>query len=128
VVWRKSISYRRFPTLAEKPAAISIADQNDQTLPHSAGRGGQCRCCATHGRTLLHLAGGAIHLLVCSAGASHPGYFEELPPEVFVRQMEVNYLSAVFAAQVRGLENGWELHSTPHDWIVVGRWQGRISL
>lgn len=45
--------------------------------------------------------GGPVHLLVCSAGSSHPGYFEELEPQVFVDMMNVNYYSAVYTAQVR---------------------------
>lgn len=40
---------------------------------------------------------GPCDLLVTSAGASHPGYFEALDVEVFRAQMELNYLGTVHA-------------------------------
>jgi len=40
---------------------------------------------------------GPADLLVTSAGASHPGYFDALDIEVFRAQMELNYLGTVHA-------------------------------
>lgn len=40
---------------------------------------------------------GAPDLLIISAGMAHPGYFRELPLEVFERTMAVNYFGALYA-------------------------------
>jgi len=37
-------------------------------------------------------------LFVC-AGVSHPGYFSEIPPDVFERQMKLNYLGSVYTVK-----------------------------
>jgi len=42
-------------------------------------------------------AQGPVDVLVCSAGWARPGYFEEVPLEVFERTMAVNYLGTVYA-------------------------------
>jgi len=42
-------------------------------------------------------AHGPVDVLVCSAGWARPGYFEEVPVEVFERTMAVNYLGTVYA-------------------------------
>jgi 3-dehydrosphinganine reductase len=42
-------------------------------------------------------AQGPVDVLVCSAGWARPGYFEEVPIEVFERTMAVNYLGTVYA-------------------------------
>lgn len=42
---------------------------------------------------------GPCDILVASAGRAEPGYFLNLGPEVFRRQMEVNYLGALHAVQ-----------------------------
>ena len=47
------------------------------------------------------LLGGAVDLLVCNAGSSKPGYFEQMQPEVFEEMMKINYFSSVYIAQVR---------------------------
>ncbi|HEY1847561.1 MAG TPA: SDR family oxidoreductase [Opitutaceae bacterium] len=42
-------------------------------------------------------AHGPVDVLVTSAGTARPGYFEEVPLEVFERSMAVNYLGTVYA-------------------------------
>lgn len=42
---------------------------------------------------------GPPDLLVTSAGIAHPGYFSELPTEVFERTMAVNYFGSLYAAK-----------------------------
>ncbi len=42
---------------------------------------------------------GPVDLLVCSAGIAHPGYFEQLPLEIFERTIAVNYLGALYAVK-----------------------------
>ncbi|KAL4449376.1 hypothetical protein ABPG77_007020 [Micractinium sp. CCAP 211/92] len=44
-------------------------------------------------------AAGPIEVLICNAGLSVPGLFLEQPPEVFERQMRVNYLGTVHTIQ-----------------------------
>lgn len=39
---------------------------------------------------------GPCDLLVTSAGIARPGYFHEIPPEVFERHMEVNYFGTLY--------------------------------
>jgi len=40
---------------------------------------------------------GPCDILVASAGRAEPGYFLDLPPDVYARQMQVNYLGALHA-------------------------------
>lgn len=40
---------------------------------------------------------GAPDLLITSAGIAHPGYFEELPLEIFEKTMAVNYFGSLYA-------------------------------
>ncbi len=40
---------------------------------------------------------GAPALLIVSAGMAHPGYFRDLPIEIFERTMNVNYLGSLYA-------------------------------
>ncbi len=42
---------------------------------------------------------GVPDYLINSAGIAHPGYFEDLPAEIFQRQITVNYLGTVFTTQ-----------------------------
>lgn len=42
---------------------------------------------------------GPVDLLVCSAGIAHPGYFDELPLEIFQRSIAVNYLGSLYAVK-----------------------------
>lgn len=42
---------------------------------------------------------GAPDLLITSAGIAHPGYFEELPVEVFEKAMAVNYFGTLYAVR-----------------------------
>jgi 3-dehydrosphinganine reductase len=39
---------------------------------------------------------GPIDILVTSAGMAHPGYFRELPVEIFERTMQVNYFGTLY--------------------------------
>lgn len=39
---------------------------------------------------------GPVDVLVTSAGVAHPGYFEEVPVEVFERTMAVNYFGTLY--------------------------------
>jgi len=41
-------------------------------------------------------ANGPVDVLITSAGIARPGYFEEVPVEVFERTMAVNYLGSVY--------------------------------
>lgn len=40
---------------------------------------------------------GTPDILVTSAGIAHPGYFAELPVEIFERSMAVNYFGTLYA-------------------------------
>lgn len=54
-------------------------------------------------------AGGPCDVLLTAAGSAHPGYFEQLPDDVFRQQMEVDYfgtLSAVRAVVPSMIERG----------------------
>lgn len=42
---------------------------------------------------------GPVDLLICSAGIAHPGYFDELPLEIFQRTITVNYLGSLYAVK-----------------------------
>jgi len=42
---------------------------------------------------------GPPDLLITSAGIAHPGYFRELPVDVFERTMAVNYFGSLYAAR-----------------------------
>jgi 3-dehydrosphinganine reductase len=42
---------------------------------------------------------GAPEALIASAGIAHPGYFLEIPVEMFKYSMELNYLGSVYAAR-----------------------------
>ena len=42
-------------------------------------------------------ANGPVDVLVASAGTARPGYFEEIPLEIFERSMAVNYLGTVYS-------------------------------
>lgn len=53
----------------------------------------------------LVTAHGPCDILVAAAGRAEPGYFLDLEPEVFVRQMELNYLGVVHA--VRAVLPSW---------------------
>lgn len=44
-------------------------------------------------------AHGPVDVLVTSAGVARPGYFEDLPVDVFERTMAVNYLGTVYAVK-----------------------------
>lgn len=35
----------------------------------------------------------------CCAGISHPGYFQEIPPEIFEQQVKLNYLGSVYTVK-----------------------------
>jgi 3-dehydrosphinganine reductase len=39
---------------------------------------------------------GPVDVLVASAGMAHPGYFRELPVEIFERTMQVNYFGTLY--------------------------------
>jgi 3-dehydrosphinganine reductase len=39
---------------------------------------------------------GPVDILVCSAGATHPGYFEELPDAVFHEMIDVDYFGTLW--------------------------------
>ena len=41
-------------------------------------------------------AHGPVDVLIASAGVAHPGYFEEVPVDVFERTMAVNFFGALF--------------------------------
>ncbi|KAL9099856.1 MAG: hypothetical protein Q9163_004704 [Psora crenata] len=40
----------------------------------------------------------APSIIFCCAGSCHPGYFLDLPPEIFKSQMDTNYFSAAYVA------------------------------
>ncbi|MFA6961574.1 MAG: SDR family oxidoreductase [Opitutaceae bacterium] len=42
---------------------------------------------------------GPVDVLITSAGVSRPGYFEELPVQVFERTMAVNYFGSLYAVK-----------------------------
>lgn len=44
-------------------------------------------------------AHGPVDILITSAGIARPGYFEEVPVEVFERSMAVNYFGTVYAVK-----------------------------
>lgn len=50
------------------------------------------------GRTFAKIAAdrGAIDILVCSAGVARPGYFEELPDEVFREMIDIDYFGTLW--------------------------------
>ena len=50
------------------------------------------------GRTFAEVAAdrGAVDILVCSAGVARPGYFEELPDEVFREMIDIDYFGTLW--------------------------------
>eukprot|EP00735_Rhodelphis_limneticus_P006187 TRINITY_DN18560_c0_g1::TRINITY_DN18560_c0_g1_i1::g.1146::m.1146 TRINITY_DN18560_c0_g1::TRINITY_DN18560_c0_g1_i1::g.1146 ORF type:complete len:303 (+),score=39.02,sp/Q2KIJ5/KDSR_BOVIN/39.80/4e-61,adh_short/PF00106.20/1.3e-29,KR/PF08659.5/2.8e-18,NAD_binding_10/PF13460.1/0.039,Polysacc_synt_2/PF02719.10/0.028 TRINITY_DN18560_c0_g1_i1:75-983(+) len=54
---------------------------------------------AAHAVSQARDIAGHIDTLICCAGSSRPGYFEELPLETFETQMQLNYFSAVYIAR-----------------------------
>jgi 3-dehydrosphinganine reductase len=50
---------------------------------------------------------GAPDILITSAGIAHPGYFQELPLEIFERTMAINYLGTLYCvkAALPGMES-----------------------
>src|SRR5512144_628517 len=50
------------------------------------------------GRTFAHVAAdrGPVDILVCSAGVARPGYFEELPDEVFREMIDIDYFGTLW--------------------------------
>jgi 3-dehydrosphinganine reductase len=72
---------------AEVEVARAVADVTDPTALSSA---------------IDELTGhfGPCDLLVTSAGSAHPGYFEQLEPQVFREQMEVDYFGTLHAVRV----------------------------
>jgi len=46
-------------------------------------------------KAIAHL--GNPHLLITSAGIAHPGYFQQLPLEIFEQTMAINYLGSLYS-------------------------------
>jgi len=68
---------------------------------------------------------GPIDLLVTSAGMCHPGYFRELPPEIFERTMQVNYFGTLYA--VRAVLPGME-ERRRGDIVLISSGAGLIGI
>lgn len=105
--------------LAQRSARVSIVARNRERLDAAVAEiGGQARAAAadvTDPDALdtafaeLTAQQGPCELLITSAGASHPGYFEQLPLEMFRAQMDLDYfgtLHAIRAALPPMLERG----------------------
>lgn len=73
---------RLTPTAA--PVCIVTADVADQSA-------------VVRALTDAEKAHGPVDVLITSAGIARPGYFEEVPAEVFERSMAVNYFGTVYA-------------------------------
>ncbi|HEY7438715.1 MAG TPA: SDR family oxidoreductase [Acidimicrobiia bacterium] len=91
--------------LASKGARLSIVARDPAKLRAAAASiGGDVATAAADvtDAPALHdaIAGlGPCDLLVASAGAAHPGYFEQLPLDVFREQVELDYFGTLHAVR-----------------------------
>ena len=90
--------------LARRPEPLAQALEEIQTIaPH--GHHGMLPCDVRDAQAVREAVAQAIEhagppeWLINSAGLARPGYFWEIPPEVFRTLMEVNYLGTVHVCQ-----------------------------
>jgi 3-dehydrosphinganine reductase len=91
-----SIVARTESTLATAKAEIEAArvrpDQRVITLSADVSDRAQAERAVADAQREL----GPVDVLVTSAGMAHPGYFRELPVEIFERTMQVNYFGTLY--------------------------------
>ena len=80
------------PALREMQAARSDSSQNFGIVPADVSDSQQSKQIVE----TVTKAAGTPDILINAAGISRPGYVQELPPEVFERLMQVNYLGTVY--------------------------------
>jgi len=86
----------------------------DAALLFAAADVGDCGALAAAAETCT-AAHGPVTVLVASAGIVRPGYFLELPPDEFERQMRVNYFGMVHS--IRAVLPGMQTRRAGH---IVG--------
>lgn len=93
-------------------AAIAAADVTDASALQAA-------------IDMVSVVNGPCDILVTAAGRAEPGYFLDLDPEVFRRQMELNYLGTLYA--VRAVLPGMVARERGH-LVVVSSVSGLIGV
>ncbi len=93
--------------LAARGARVSLIARDEGRLDQAAlAVGSSCRTAAadvtdsgavTAAIDALVAEQGPCDLLICSAGASHPGYFEQLDVAHFRAQMDLNYFGTLYS-------------------------------
>jgi 3-dehydrosphinganine reductase len=68
---------------------------------------------------------GPVDLLVTSAGIAHPGYFQEIPTEVFEQTMATNYFGTLYS--IRAVLPTMEQHQKGHV-VLVSSGAGLMGL
>jgi len=72
---------------ADPPPLASLHLEAADVSRREEAEAAVARCVAAHG---------PCDILLTSAGIARPGYFHEIPPEVFTRHMEVNYFGTLW--------------------------------